>query len=349
MASPLPTLEHPDLLFREAPTRLVVLEPDPGFPIVEATDAWLRSRRLPREAVVGHDYFDIFPEGDEAAAAARASLERVRATRAADDQSAPIFAPDGRLRYLVHRDPVEVELLRSAHERNLALRELQATKQELEAFAYSASHDLRSPLRAVSGYCALLRNLDPGMLPPIAQDLVGRMESNIRRMSSIIDGLLQLSRVDTTRMVRRRVDISAMARRIIAELKLNDSARKATVSIAEGLEASADESLVEIALENLLGNAWKYTGRRAVDARIEVGSRRVVGQEVFYVRDNGAGFDMAQAQKLFTPFFRLHSQGDFEGHGIGLATVRRVVERHGGQVWAQSRVGAGTTLHFTLG
>lgn len=301
---------------------------------------------MDRESLVGRRYLDLV----EAATlpAARESLARVVATRLADELNSPVLAPDGSVRYIVHREEaVEVELLRSAHERDEAIRGLQAAKQELEAFAYSASHDLRSPLRAIGGFCALLKNLDPGSLPPIAGDLLARIEANVRSMGEIIDGLLSLSTVDKSRIARREVDVTAMARAIAKDLQFRDPGRAVQVSVAEGLAANADERLLSIVLENLLGNAWKYTARRK-GARIDVGARKVVGQEVFYVSDNGAGFDMARAGKLFTPFFRMHSASEFEGHGIGLATVRRVVERHGGQVWAESKPEAGTTIKFTL-
>jgi signal transduction histidine kinase len=340
-----PVLLDYDLLFRGAPSRLLVLDAAPAFTIVEASDAWLRSRKLRRESVVGRDYFEAFPDDTRAL---RPSLERVLATRAADDRNAPILTWDGTLRFIIHRDAVELDLLESEHQRDEAIRKLKAAKQELEAFAYSASHDLRSPLRAISAYCSMLRSLEPGTLPPMASDLLARMEGNVRTMAAIIDGLLELTRVDTTKMNRRRVDITGSARRIARELQAHDASRHVDVVVADGLEALADDALVSILLHNLIGNAWKYTAKRR-DARIEVGRRKVVGRDVFYVRDNGAGFDMSRADKLFTPFFRLHAAAEFEGHGIGLATVRRVVERHGGEAWAESRPGEGTTLNFTLG
>jgi signal transduction histidine kinase len=322
-----------------------VLAAEPGFVVVEATDGWLRSRRLAREDVIGRPFLELVDAGE--AAAMRSSLARVVATRAADNRNTPLLSPDSHVRYVIHRDALELELLRSEHERDEATRRLGEAREELEAFAYSASHDLRAPLRAMAAYCALLRNLDP-RLPQTARDLLARMDGSIAKMTGIIEGLLRLSRVDRSRMSRGRVDLGAIARRAVRELQSHEPERHVSVAIDEGLEASADESLISIALENLIANAWKYTSKRG-DARIEVGRRRVVGQDVFYVRDNGAGFDMSRAGKLFTPFFRLHSPADFEGHGIGLATVRRVVERHGGQVWAESSPDQGATIRFTLG
>ena len=314
---------------------------------MEATDAWLRGRRLERGEVVGRSFLDLVGEvrkGETAEA-----LARVTDTRKPDSLNSPVFTPGGDFHAIVHRDEAfEEELLRATHERDQALRRLDGVQRELEAFAYSASHDLHSPLRAIAGYCALLRNLDPGSLPPIANDLLARIDHNARGMSAILDGLLALSSVDKTRMVRRRVDLTALARRVAKDLQYREPERAVKVAIAEGLQAAADERLVSLAIENLIGNAWKYTAPRKA-ARIEFGSRKVVGQEVFYVSDNGVGFDAAHAQKLFTPFFRMHADTEFAGHGMGLATVRRVVERHGGHVWAESQPNLGTTIKFTLG
>lgn len=308
------------MFFRSAPARLVVLDAA-GFRVIDATDAWLRRRRLARDAVAGMAYFELFP-GEEAAL--RAVLERLTATRTSDEHNAPLFAPDGSLRYLIRRDPDEPAPL-----------------------AHSLSHDLRTPLRAISAYCALLRNLDPGAMPPIAGDLVTRIESSVRGMGTIIDGLLQLSSADTSKMSRRRVELGPIARRIVRDLQQNEPERDVEIVVADDLIANADPSLATLALENLLGNAWKYTRRRA-GARIEVGRDAAGSDDFFYVRDNGVGFDLGGAVRLFTPFFRMHSPAEFEGHGLGLATVRRVVERHGGQVWAESRPGEGTTIYFSL-
>jgi signal transduction histidine kinase len=336
------------LVFRGAPARLLVLGPGPEYRVEEASDGWLRARRLSRQAVVGRPVLSL--AGTVAQAdALRGSLDHVIAARVPDEFNAPVFDPQGRLICIVHSDGTpQAALLASEGERDRAMRDLQAAKEGLEAFAYSASHDLRAPLRAIGGYCALLRNLEPGTLPPIANDLLVRMDASVRNMAGIIDGLLLLTRADTSRLSRKRVDLSALATRIVRDLRHRDPDRVVEVAIADGLEALADETLVAIALENLIGNAWKYTAYTPA-ARIEVGRRKVVVRDVFFVSDNGPGFEMARAGKLFTPFFRMHSASEFEGHGIGLATVRRVVERHGGEIWAESQPGRGTTLSFTLG
>jgi len=336
----------PTHLFRSAPARLLVLEPSADFVVAEASEAWLRSRRVERAAVIGRGLFEVLESGPETARA-RAALARVVATRTADEENSPVFAADGTLACIVHREAAtEAELLTSLEQRDRALRDLRSARQELEAFAHAAARDLHAPLRALGGYCALLRNLERGMLPPTAHDLLARMDAGIRDMTGVIDGLITLTRVDTSRLMRQRVNLSAVARRIARDLQDRDPTRHARVEIADRMEATADAELVSIALENLLGNAWKYTSRIG-ETRIEMGRREVVGRDVFYVSDNGVGFDMARADRLFTPFFRLHPE--FEGHGMGLATVRRAVERHGGEVWAESRPGRGTTINFTLG
>jgi len=333
-------------LFRSVPARLLVLEPTAEFVVAEASDAWLRSRRVVRSAVVGRSLFEVLEPGPDAART-RVALARVLASRTADEENAPVFAQDGSLACIVRREAAtESELLTSLEQRDRAVRDLKGARQELEAFANAAARDLQAPLRTLGGYCALLRNLERGMLPPTAHDLLGRMDAGIRNMSGILDGLVTLTRVDTSRLARRRVNLSALAKRIARDLQEQDPARHPRVDIAERLEATVDEDLIEITLEKLLDNAWKYTSKRG-DARIEVGQRQVVGRSVFYVSDNGVGFDMARAERLFTPFFRMHPE--FEGNGMGLAAVRRAVERHGGEVWAESHPGRGTTIHFTLG
>lgn len=346
-----PSLDF-EVLFRSAPSLLLVLAPDSRFTILEASDAYLRSRRASRESVLGRGFFEVFPEvpGNSfstGAANLRGMLERVLATGRGDSLHTPIRDAGGRLRYIIHRlEAIELEVLRSAHERDEAFRKLEIAMQELEAFTYSASHDLRGPLSSIGGYCELLRELE-SVLPRAASNLISRIDANAKRMTTTLDALLELSRVDRTPVVRRSVDLTAIARRVVCDLREREPERRVVIRIAEGLKGTADERLVAIALENLLGNAWKYT-RRTREATVEVGARKVVGRDVFFVRDNGAGFDMAEAGRLFTPFVRLHGTAEFEGHGIGLATVRRVVERHGGSIWAEAQRGRGAVFHFTL-
>ncbi len=343
-----------ELLFNSAPSLLLVLEPGRDFRILAASDAYLRATRSSRDAIVGRPYFEVFPEkadGERVTGSAtlRSALERVLESRAADSLNSPVVAPDGALRYIIHRvDAIELEVLRSARERDDAIRQLKMANEELEAFVYSASHDLRAPLHAIDGFCRLFEQIHGPALGEPTRRLLARIESNVTRMEAIIEGLLSLSRIGRSHMVRKRVDITALARRVVQELEPRAAGRRVSIDIAEGLEAWADERMLMIALENLIGNAWKYTAQRD-SARIEVGRRRIVGQDVFYVRDDGAGFDMAYADKLFSPFVRLHSSAEFEGHGIGLATVKRIVERHGGEVWAEAQPGKGATIHFTLG
>jgi signal transduction histidine kinase len=341
-----------ELLFRSAPSLLLVLEPTAEFRILAASDAYLRATRSSRD-VIGKALFEAFPERADSprptgAASLQAALERVLETRTADALNTPVLTPEGSMRYIIHRiDAIETEVLRSSRERDEAIGRLRSANEELEAFIYSASHDLRAPLRAIDGFCRLFEQMHERSLDEGVRRLLSRIGGSVASMESIIDDLLSLSHIRRARMVRERVDIGAAAARVTAQLRTRHPKRDVTLTIAEGLEAWADESLVTLALENLLGNAWKYTGRRN-DARIEIGRDVVNGQSRFYVRDNGAGFDMNTAGKLFSPFVRLHASSEFEGHGIGLATVKRIVERHGGDLWAEGQVGRGATFHFTL-
>lgn len=223
---------------------------------------------------------------------------------------------------------------------------LEASNEELEAFCYSVAHDLRAPLRAVQGFSQALLEDHAAVLDAKGQDYLGRVSSAALRMSSLIDDLLTLSRISRSALVRARVDLSALARSVAAELDAGGGHR-VTLTIADDVQATGDERLLRIVLENLFNNAWKFTSRRA-DARITFGAEIAEGGRAFYVRDNGAGFDEAYAAKLFAPFQRLHSDKEFAGTGIGLATVQRIVRRHGGRVWGRGMVDAGATFYFTL-
>jgi len=231
------------------------------------------------------------------------------------------------------------------HERTA---ELQAVNRELEAFSYSVSHDLRAPLNGVDGLTRLLETRHAAELGAEAREFLRRTRDGVQRMRRIIDDLLALSGVNRSAVKPQPVDLSSMARSIADELQRSQPERRVRWQIADGLAAHADPGLAHIVLTNLLANAWKYSGRRE-DAQIAFEKAGAAhGQLEFVVRDNGAGFDMAHAEPLFQPFRRLHGQGEFEGTGIGLVIVRRVVERHGGSVRAEGRVGEGATFYFSL-
>ena len=232
-----------------------------------------------------------------------------------------------------------------------ALRErtfqLESANKELESFSYSVSHDLRAPLRSIDGFSVLLLEEHADRLDPAAQGYLRRVRAGSQRMGQLIDDLLNLSRVTRSEMNRETVDLSALARAIATELQQAQPERAVDLVIAPNLVANGDARLLRIALENLLSNAWKFTGRCSC-ARIEFGAIRHNGQPAYLVRDNGAGFDMTYAHKLFGAFQRLHAASEFPGSGIGLATVQRIIHRHGGRVWTEGEVERGATFYFTL-
>ena len=225
--------------------------------------------------------------------------------------------------------------------------ELTAVNRELEAFAYSVSHDLRAPLRAIDGFSqALLEDYLPE-LDEQGQDYLRRIQAASRRMGQLINDLLKLSRLTRGEMNYESVNLSLMARKLADELRNHDPQRQVEFIIEPDLVVSGDARLLQIALENLLGNAWKFTSKQP-QATIEFGRRNKNGKLTFFVRDTGAGFEMTYANKLFGAFQRLHPAKEFEGSGIGLVTVQRIIHRHGGQIWAEGEVGKGATFYFTL-
>jgi PAS domain S-box-containing protein len=225
--------------------------------------------------------------------------------------------------------------------------QLEAANKELETFAYSVSHDLRAPLRGIDGWSlALMEDFGP-QLDEEARHYLGRVRSEAQRMGQLIDDLLRLSRVTRAPLNRDRVDLTAVAHGIAGSLRELHAGRQIEFAIQPELTASGDAQLLEVALTNLLGNSAKFTGKQPV-GRIEVGRTEREGRPAFYVRDNGAGFDMAYARSLFGPFQRLHRASEFPGTGIGLATVQRIIHRHGGRVWAEAQVDRGATFYFTL-
>lgn len=226
-------------------------------------------------------------------------------------------------------------------------RALEAANEELEAFSYSVSHDLRAPLRSIAGFSRQLLDHHTAQLDETGLNYLNRIVRASGRMEQLIADLLRLSQIGRQTLRPRPVALSSLAEAVIDELRQTKPERQVRVEIEQDLTAQADPQLLHIALENLLGNAWKFTAGKA-EARIQFGSMRGKDQQIFFIRDNGAGFDRRFVHKLFSPFQRLHSVREFEGTGIGLATVKRIINKHGGRIWAEGEIGAGATFFFTL-
>ncbi|HLJ60591.1 MAG TPA: ATP-binding protein [bacterium] len=243
----------------------------------------------------------------------------------------------------------DVQALNAELERRVAERttQLGAANKELEAFSYSVAHDLRAPLRTINGFSQALLEDYQGRLDDTGQGFLFRIRRATQQMERLIDDLLSLSRLSRAELRRRPVDLTTIAERVVRSLRQGKPDRPVAVTIAPGLTADGDDRLLEAVFENLLGNAWKFTRDQPLP-QIEVGVIKQAGGPVVFVRDNGAGFDMAYSHKLFAPFQRLHTAAEFEGTGIGLAIVQRIVNRHGGRAWAEGEVGKGATVYFTL-
>jgi DNA-binding response OmpR family regulator len=257
-----------------------------------------------------------------------------------------------RIREELLRKEVEATEARAAHTladtRARLVEQLEQKNRELESFSYSVSHDLRAPLRAIEGFRQILVEEYAEPLNDEGRTYLRHIGEATRQMDQLIDDLLGLARITGTEITRTDVALSALVHRVVDHLRVADPQRAVSVTIEEGVIANGDAGLLAIVLENLLGNAWKFTANRE-HASIVFGSDLQRGVRTYFVRDNGAGFDMAHAAKLFEPFQRLHSRGEYEGTGIGLATVQRIVNRHGGRIWAEGQVDGGATFFFTLG
>jgi signal transduction histidine kinase len=290
--------------------------------------------------------------------------------------NSPVLDEQGEVVYIIHRvedvtefvrlkamgsevrtrvEQMEAEVYLRAQEvaaanRHLArlAAQLENANQELEGFSYSVSHDLRAPLRVIDGFSlALLEDYGPS-LPPEGKDLLARVRQQAQHMAQLIDDLLQFSRLGRKSLDVTSVDLAALAQAVVQELQQANADRKVEATVGPLPLAMGDRALLRQVLTNLIGNAFKFTRQRP-DARVEIGAREDGGERVYYVKDNGAGFDMRYASKLFGVFQRLHPAADFEGTGVGLALVQRIVRRHGGRVWGEGRENEGATFSFTLG
>ncbi|MEI7725475.1 MAG: ATP-binding protein [Bacteroidota bacterium] len=239
------------------------------------------------------------------------------------------------------------QLISTQAELQAANENLQAANRDLDAFSSTVSHDLRSPLNIVAGYTQLLQDDYSENLDDEAKAYLERILKSAFSMSKLIDDLLQFSRSQRTEINAETVDLSAMANEISSDINEREVARHTVFNIQKGLFTQADPNLMQVALNNLLGNAWKYSGK-VENPVVTFGTKNSGRETIFYIRDNGAGFDMTKADKLFNPFQRLHTNKEFAGTGVGLATVRRIIERHGGRIWAESEPGQGATFYFTL-
>ena len=368
-------------LFEASPGLYLVLAPD--LRILAVTNAYARATLQQRDRMIGRHLFEVFPDNPDDPHAdgvknLRASLDRVRTFKVVDTMPTqkydirrpaenggafeerywspvnyPVLDAAGKLSCIIHSVEDVTEFVRlqrrqvGEHERliesNLAL---EASNEELEAFCYSVAHDLRAPLRGVQGFSQALLEDYAESVDDKGRQYLERVSAAALRMSELIDDLLTLSRISRSPMTRSRIDLSEIARTVAGDLDRH-SERRVAVTIAPDLIATGDARLVQIALENLLNNAWKFTAKTE-NARVEFGAEMIDGVRSFFVRDNGAGFDEAYASKLFAPFQRLHSEKEFAGTGIGLATVQRIVRRHGGRVWAHAALNSGAAFYFTL-
>ena len=238
-------------------------------------------------------------------------------------------------------------LERLVMERTAALEKLEAINRELEAFSYSVSHDLRAPLRSIDGFSDKIMKEYSGVLDDQAKDYFTRIRKASRNMGTLINDMLKLSRISRVELKPEFTDLSAMAATIASDLKNSDPGRDAEFIIQDDMTVSADSSLMQIALQNLFDNAWKYS-RKQNKTIIEFASLKKDNQQVFYIKDNGVGFDIKYADRLFKSFQRLHNNSEFEGTGIGLATVQRIINRHQGVLWAEGEVNNGASFFFTL-
>jgi PAS domain S-box-containing protein len=352
--------ERFDRLFHANPTPMAVSRVDEAPRFVEVNDAWLRTMGYERAEVIGRTSADLgaFLDPD----AQRETADQLRETGRLTDVWRRIRTKDGRIldgifsgeivksqgkTYFLTVMVDDTERRRAEAAQAELNQKLEAANRELVGIVNSIAHDLRTPLRTIGSFAQILESEHYAELSAPGRDAVRRIVRADGRLERLIDALLDLSGLTRRPLRMEPVALSEIADEVVTELREADPERAVKVVVAPGMKTVADPSLAHTVLENLLGNAWKFTRRREV-AHIEVGRLGDHGEDVYFVRDDGAGFDQRYADRLFTAFERLHDEADFDGTGVGLASVQRIVDRHGGRVWAEGRVGEGATFYFTL-
>ncbi len=346
-----------------APLIAFIIDPQGVFTLSEGKA--LKNLGLQPGQVVGQSAFDIYRNYPAIIAAIKNSLSGQPTRNETEVEGtvfdviySPIFNAEGTVVKVIGvanditiRKQAEKKILHLNVELEKRVRErteqLQNANKEMEAFNYSVSHDLRAPLRGIDGWSQALLEDYQDQLDEQAQEYIHRVRAETQRMGHLIDDMLQLSRLTRVEMTKKQVNLSAIAQAIAERLKQHEPQRQIHFNIQTDLCAECDSHLMEAALANLLENAFKFTSKCAA-AQITLGQTEVEGERAFFIRDNGAGFDMNYAQKLFGAFQRMHKESEFPGTGIGLATVQRIIHRHGGRIWAESKIGLGTTFYFTL-
>jgi two-component system, sensor histidine kinase and response regulator len=258
-----------------------------------------------------------------------------------------ILKPIADMNILMHSINKSIEKSMLIEENKRHRHNLEVANKELESFNYSISHDLRSPLHAIDAFSEMLQEDCSEILPSESLDHLNRIRTATKRMNTMIEDLLTLSRLSRQPLEKTKIDLSRIARRIIENMRVEFPEQNPIVHIEEGLTIQADAGLTEHVLENLLGNAWKYSSKKEQPV-ISMGCRQLDRGEAIFIRDNGAGFDMKSYHRLFGVFQRLHLEKEFKGTGVGLATVKRIIQRHGGEIWAESEVNRGATFYFTI-
>jgi PAS domain S-box-containing protein len=341
---------------------IIVLNPEGQ--IISWNGAAQRIKGYQADEILGRHFSVFYPPEDIAARKPEIELKTAREEGRFEDESWRVRKDGSRFCANVVVTPLRddagalhgfVKITRDVTERRRAEQEilrrsleLEAANKELEAFSYSVSHDLRAPLRGIEGFSQALHEDYHQRLDDTAKDYLRRIRAATQRMGELIDDLLNLSRVTRAEMYKEPIDLTKLANEVVQELETREPQRTVSLKIAEGMRAEGDSRLVRVALQNLIGNAWKFTSKKD-DAEIEFGQQSSNGTRTFFIRDNGAGFEQSYASRLFGAFQRLHGSNEFPGSGIGLATVQRIIHRHGGSVWAEGSVNHGATIYFTFG